>query len=67
MTPLLVTLFMCRIGSSMGTGSTPTQAKAEARVLCGEKAINSYLRRHKTITESEITELVLECINLECE
>jgi hypothetical protein len=54
-------------GTSVGTAPTPLEAKAQAREICSEKLIDMYLKRNRTIDDDRIDDLILACINLECE
>lgn len=63
--------YTCRIvtgyGTSIGRGSSQLKAKEVAREVCGSKIIDQYVAQRGHIDPSVVDDLVLSCVNLECQ
>jgi hypothetical protein len=63
--------YTCRIqtgyGTAIGSGSTPLAAKQAARETCGSKIIDQYFAQRGRIPADVEDDLVLACVNLECQ
>jgi len=63
--------FTCKIvtgyGTAIGVGSTALKAKETAREICGDKIIDQYIGQRGQIPNEVVDDLVLACVNLECE
>lgn len=64
-------VYSCRLltgyGSAVGRGSTQLAAKENARELCGSKLIDQYVAQRGSIPADVEDDLVLSCVNLECQ
>lgn len=63
--------YSCKVvtsyGTAIGKGLTPKAALEAARFNCGSMLIDLHLRKYETINDDRIDDLVLACIDLECE
>lgn len=63
--------YTCKIttgyGTSVAKGQTPLEAKTAARILCGERLIDMYFRKHDKMDDTRVDDLVLACANIECD
>lgn len=64
--------FTCKIatgyGTAIGRGTTQLAAKQAAREECGSKIIDQYFAQRGRIPAGEAEDdLVLSCVNLECQ
>ncbi|MGZ3722169.1 MAG: hypothetical protein ACXVA9_04510 [Bdellovibrionales bacterium] len=54
-------------GTAIGKGKTHSQAREEARLICGTKLIDQYFAQRREIAEDAKDDLALACVNLECQ
>ena len=54
-------------GTAIGKGKTHSQAREEARLLCGTKLIDQYFAQRREISDDVKDDLALACVNLECQ
>ena len=54
-------------GTAIGRGKSQLAAKENAREICGSKMIDDYIARRGEISPEVEEDLVLACINLECQ
>lgn len=61
----------CRIitgyGTAVGYGANKSIARENARELCGTKIIDGYFASRGSIDDSQVDDLALACVNLECQ
>ena len=54
-------------GTAIGRGKTLSAAREAARLTCGTNMIDQYIAQRQNIPEDVKDDLVLTCINLECQ
>lgn len=63
--------YTCRLvtgyGTAIGRGPTPLAAKEDAQYICGSKLIDQYMAQRGRVEADAEDDLVLACINLDCQ
>ena len=75
---ILITLISSRVlastckivtgyGTAIGHGKDLNEAKDQARLKCGSELIDQYFAQRRKLAEDVKDDLVLACVNLECQ